>query len=57
LALREVNKALIDGLKATVYFLDMVEEDSEELSKCMIEPLNGLIAQSEAAYDVPPTRH
>jgi hypothetical protein len=57
LALREVNKALIDGLKAAVYFLDMVEEISEERRKSMIEALNGLIAQSEAAYGEAPTRH
>jgi hypothetical protein len=57
LALREVNKALIDGLKAAVYFLDKVEEISEERRKSMIESLNGLIAQSEAAYGEAATRH
>ena len=50
LALREVNKALIHGLKAAVYFLDKVEEISEEQRKSMIESLNSLIAQSEAVY-------
>jgi len=30
LALREVNKSLIGGLKAAVYCLDKVEEISEE---------------------------
>ena len=30
LALREVNKALIDGLRAAVYFLDKVDQISEE---------------------------
>jgi hypothetical protein len=29
-ALREVNKALIDGLKAAVYFLDKLEQISEK---------------------------
>ena len=37
LALREVNKALIDGLKAAVYFLDKVDEITEERRKSMIE--------------------
>ena len=50
LALREVNKALIDGLKAGVYFLDKVEEISEEQRKSMIESLNGIIAESGAVY-------
>jgi len=57
LALREVNKALIDGLKAAVYCLDKVEEISEERRKSMIESLNGLIAQIEAAYGEAPTTH
>jgi hypothetical protein len=57
LALRGVNKALIDGLKAAVYFLDKVEQISEEQRKSMIESLNGLIAQSEAVYGGEPTRH
>jgi len=57
LALREVNKALIDGLKAAVYFLNKVEEIPEEQRKSMIESLNDLIAQSEAAYGKEPTRH
>ena len=57
LTLREVNKALINGLKAAVYFLDKVEEISEERRKSMIESLNGLIAESEAVYAEAPTRH
>jgi DNA-directed RNA polymerase subunit F len=56
LALREVNKALIDGLKAAVYYLDKVDQISEEQRKSMIESLNGLIAQSEAVYGGEPTR-
>ena len=43
LALREVNQALIDGLKAAVYYLDKVDQISEEQRKSMIESLNGLI--------------
>ena len=57
LALREVNKTLIDGLKSAVYFLDKVEEISEEQRRSMVETLNGLIAQSEAVYGEAPTRH
>ena len=57
LALREVNKAFIDGLKAAVYFLDKADQISEEQRKSMIESLNGLIAQSEAVYGEAPTRH
>ena len=57
LALREVNKALIDGLKAAVYYLDKVEEISDERRKSMIQSLNGLITQSEAVYGEGPTRH
>ena len=57
LALREVNKALIDGLKAAVYFLDKVEEISEEQRNSMIKSLNGLIAESEAVYSEAPTKH
>jgi len=57
LALREVNKALIDGLKAAVYFLDKVEEISEERKTSIISSLNGLIAESEAVYGEAPTRH
>jgi hypothetical protein len=51
LAVREVNKPLIGGLKAAVYFLDKVEQSSEEQRKSMVESLNGLIAESEAVYD------
>ena len=57
LALREVNKTLIDGLKAAVYFLDKVEKIMEEQRKPMIKSLNGLIAQSEAVYGEALTRH
>jgi hypothetical protein len=57
LALREVNKALIDGLKAAVYVLDKVEQISEEQRKSMVESPNGLIAQSEAVYGEVPTKH
>ena len=57
LALREVNKALIDGLKAAVYCLEQVEEISEERRKSMIQSLNGLIAQSDAVYGEGRTKH
>jgi hypothetical protein len=57
LALREVNKALIDGLKAAVYYLDKVDQISEEQRKSMVTSLNGLIAQSEAVYAGAPPKH
>jgi len=57
LALRDVNKALIDGLKAAVCFLDKVEEIPQERRKSMIESLNGLISQSEAVYGEALTKH
>ena len=57
LALREVNKALIDGLKPAVYYLDKVDQISEEQRKSIIVSLNGLIAQSEAVYGEAPARH
>ena len=57
LALREVNKAFIDHLKAAVYYLDKVDQTSEEQRKSMIECLNGIIAQSEAVSAEAPTRH
>ena len=56
-ALREVNKAFIDHLKAAVYYLDKVDQTSEEQRKSMIECLNGIIAQSEAISAEAPTRH
>lgn len=57
MALRVVNKALIDGLKATVYYLDRVDQIPEEQRKSMVDSLNGLIAGSEAIYGEAPTRH
>ena len=57
LALRAVNKALIDGLRAAVYFLDKVDRISEEQMRSMIVSLNGLIAQSEAVYGETATMH
>ena len=57
MALREVNKALTDGLKAEVYYLDKVDQISEEQRKSIIKFSNGLIEQSEAVYDEAPTKH
>ena len=57
LAVREVNKAIMDGLKAAVYFLDKAEQISEEQRKSMVGSPNGLIAQSEAVYGEGPARH
>jgi hypothetical protein len=57
LALRKVDKALIDSLKAAVYFLDQIDQISEEQRMSMVKSLNGLIAQSEAVYGEAPTKH
>jgi len=57
LALREVNKALIDGLRAAVYYLDKADQIPEEQWKSMIQSLYGLIAQSETVYGEALTRH
>ena len=57
LALREVNEAPIAGLKAAVYYLDKVDQISEEQRKSMVKTLNGLIVQSEAVYAEAPTKH
>ena len=57
LALREVNKALIDSLKAAVYFLNKVDQVSEEQRKSMVKTLNGLIVGSGAVYGETATKH
>jgi len=57
LAVREVNKDLMDGLKAAFYVLDKVDQISEEQRNSMIESLNGLIAQSEAVNGEATTKH
>jgi hypothetical protein len=56
-ALREVNKALIVGLKVAIFVLEREEELSKERRKSMIESLKGLIAQSEEIYEEPSTKH
>ena len=49
-ALREVNKALIEGLKVAIFVLEKEEKLSKERRKSMVESLKGLIAQSEEIY-------
>ena len=57
MTLRAVNKALIDALEAAVYYLDNVDQISEEQRKSMVKSLNAIITQCEAAYGEAPTRH
>jgi hypothetical protein len=52
-----ISRLIRKGLKAAVYFLEKVEEISEEQRKTMAESLSGLIAQSEAVYGEAPARH
>jgi hypothetical protein len=51
LALREVNKALIDGLKVAVFVLRNENNLSEKRRESLIESLERLIAQSEEVYE------
>jgi hypothetical protein len=57
MALRAGNVALIDALKAAVYYSDKVVQISKNKRKSMVVSLNGPIAQSEAVYGEAPTRH
>ena len=56
-ALREVNKALIEGLKLAIFVLEKEKELTPERRKSMIESLNALIAQGEEIYGKEETRH
>jgi hypothetical protein len=56
-ALREVNKALIDGLKAAAYVLEHIEEISKKQRDSMVETIKELIAQSEEVYGEEVTKH
>jgi len=57
LALRAVNKALIEGLKLAVFVLEREEELTPERRKSMIDSLKGLVSQSEEIYGEAPTKH
>ena len=56
-ALREVNKALIEGLKLAIFVLEREEELTPERRKSMIESLKTLVSQSEEIYAEAPTKH
>ena len=57
MALKAINKALIDALEAAAYYLDNVDQISEEQRKSMVKSLNAIISQCELGYDEAPTRH
>ena len=57
MALRAVNKALIDGLKTAIYSLAKVNQISEEQRKSISKSLNSLIAESGEVYGEAPTRN
>ncbi|MBA7701939.1 hypothetical protein ES703_110687 [subsurface metagenome] len=57
LALRQVNKALMDGLKAAIFVLEKEKELTPERRKSMIESLKTLVSQSEEIYGEAPTKH
>ncbi len=56
-ALQKVNEALIEGLKVAIFVLESEKELTPQRRKSMIEPLKGLIAQSEEIYAEAPTKH
>ena len=57
LALRQVNKALIEGLKLAIFVLEREEELTPERRKSIIESLKTLVSQSEEIYGEAPTKH
>jgi len=57
LALREVNDALIEGLKTAIFVLESKDDLSKERQKSIIKSLKLLISQSEEIYAATPTKH
>ena len=56
MALKRVNEALLEGLKACVFVLENEKQMAKERRLSMIESLKGLIAQAEKAYENVPTQ-
>jgi hypothetical protein len=56
-ALRSVNQALLEGIKACVYILEKEEELTPERRKSLINSLKGMIEQGEKAFESIPTEH
>ena len=56
-ALREVNKALITGLKSAILVMDKWDELTPERQQSLIESLQQLISQSNKAYESEPAKH
>ena len=57
LALREVNKALIKGLKAAVFTMENWGNLSQKRRQTTIKSVREIISKSEAVYGQEPTRH
>ncbi|UCG67255.1 MAG: hypothetical protein JSW12_09830 [Deltaproteobacteria bacterium] len=51
-ALSKLNKALIEGLKLTIFVLKNEEQLAEARRRFMVKTLEELIAQSEEVYRV-----
>jgi len=56
-ALREVNKALITGLKSAILVMDKWDGITPERRQSLIESLQQLISQSNKAYETEPPKH
>lgn len=57
MALRNVNEALLQGLKACLYVLENEENLSPERRKCLIASIKGLIEQGEKVFESVPAEH
>ena len=55
-ALRNVNQALLEGLKACVFILEKEEELTPERRKTLINSLKGMIEQGEMAFESVPSQ-
>ncbi len=56
-ALRKMNGALLDGLKAAIFVLEKEDELTKKRRKSVIKSLKYLIAESEEIYGGVPTEH
>lgn len=55
--LKNVNAALLDGLKACLFILEKGEEISPERRNSLITSIKGLIEQGEKAFENAPVEH
>ena len=56
-ALRKMNGALLDGLKAAIFVLEKEEQLTKKRRKSVIKSLKYLIAESEEIYGEAPAEH